>query len=126
MQHTFLTPSDPRWSRFLSRARHDLYHLPGYARVAAESEGGRPLAFLAEHEGMRMFVPLAIRPVRIRGVESPGLFDVVSPYGYACPLVSSEGRTLAELHSFIREATEQCFMRFAARVWSPPLSGSTP
>ncbi len=42
---------------------HDIYQLPEYARFSAFHEGGEPAAFVSEHDGALLFVPLIIMPL---------------------------------------------------------------
>ncbi len=83
----FITPDDPRWCRLLRETRHDLYHLPEYAVLCAAHEGGRPVAFFAETAHNRFLAPLLMKPVPLPGTAGEGWRDLVSPYGYASPLL---------------------------------------
>jgi hypothetical protein len=94
MRGRFLSPGSHLWSDFLSQTTHDFYHLPQYSqlsakdRLSAPDANGEPLAFLAEdEEGNSFFVPLIVRPIAQTGAVSGPLFDAISPYGYASPLI---------------------------------------
>ncbi len=83
----FIAPDDPRWSRALAEVEHDLYHLPEYAVLCAGHEGGEPAAFYAETACNRFLVPLLMKRVPFTGRLEPAGRDLISPYGYASPLV---------------------------------------
>lgn len=71
---------DPSWDDALSRIPHDVYHLPGYARVEAEIHAATPVAFVHTGERHTFLLPLLLRPVPgTTGVEA------ISPYGYPGP-----------------------------------------
>jgi hypothetical protein len=90
MDVEFIKPQDRRWSDLLSRADHDLYHLPEYVSIAAEHEGGEPVAVVVTDGTQTLLLPLVVRPVTIAGTRRmPSHFDAVSPYGYPHPLVIS-------------------------------------
>ena len=107
-------PGDPAWDAALERVPHDVYHLPGYARVDAGLAGGTPVAFV--HDGGRhtFLLPLVLRPV-------PGGtgFDAMSPYGYPglvsdAPLDddASWRRAVGSLQDCLRErGVLACFVR---------------
>lgn len=101
MEVSFLEPDDPRWIDVLGRARHDFYHVPGYVRVAATHEGGRPGALLIADGGDAILWPQIERDV-------PGtsLKDLASPYGYPGPIstASSAARTIDLLSRGLPEA----------------------
>ena len=72
---------------FVTAGAHDVYHLPGYTRACAASEGGEPLFLLYRCPRGCVFAPLLKRPVGLFG--SPR-FDAASPYGYPGPLVRTD------------------------------------
>ncbi len=86
----FITPDDPRWKRVLSEVTHDFYHLPEYAELCAAHEGGRPTAFFAETPRNRILIPLLMKPIPFPGRKGA---DLISPYGYASPLMRDPGDT---------------------------------
>ncbi|HEX9821815.1 MAG TPA: GNAT family N-acetyltransferase [Methylomirabilota bacterium] len=90
---------DPRWQRLLARARHDVYHLPGYIEHAARHEGGTPAALHAEAGEHALLVPVLVRPLP-RELGAPADWvDAATPYGYPGPLVTpgADESTLAAL-----------------------------
>ena len=103
MRYDFIGPDSELWSRFLADTPHDFYHLPKYValsardRLSAPNADGQPLAFHAEDdEGHRCLITLIVRPLP-DSVESPRpLFDAVTPYGYAAPLVINQGNVPVE------------------------------
>src|SRR5919199_2565993 len=72
---------DPAWDDALARVPHDVYHLAGYARVEAEAQQARPVAFLHTGERHTFLLPLLLRSVP----GSTGL-EALSPYGYPGPV----------------------------------------
>lgn len=74
---------DPRWSQVLSECRHDIYHLPDYAKLEAEWIDARPAAFVAREDQAVMFIPLLVRRI-----PDSAHSDAVTPYGYSPPVVS--------------------------------------
>ena len=82
MDVDLLNASSRRWSGFLSSVRHDFYHLPGYASLCADREGGFSQGLLVEHGSSRLLLPLIVRDL------GSGRRDAVSPYGYPGPLTS--------------------------------------
>ena len=84
----FIGPRDARWKSFLKRTKHDFYHLPEYAELAAVNEGAAPVAFYAEKGEAACLAPLLIR--QIPGVlNAPSdWYDCTSPYGYSGLLIS--------------------------------------
>jgi hypothetical protein len=76
-----LEPDDTAWAEALDRTRHDIYHLPGYARLDARLTGGAATAFRYDEAGHVLLLPLILRPV-----PGTGLRDAVSPYGYPGPV----------------------------------------
>lgn len=86
-QWQLIAPGNRLWQEILEQTPHDFYHMPGYVRLSADFEGGKPLGFVAEEGEYRFFVPLVVRPIRIEGASDEGLFDATSPYGYPSPLL---------------------------------------
>ena len=74
-------PGDPCWDAALAAVPHDVYHLPGYARVDAELAGGRPVAYVHRRGDRTLLLPLVLRPVP----GTAGASDATSPYGYPGP-----------------------------------------
>ena len=103
MKVDFIEPQDPRWSGLLERVDHDLYHLPEYVSIAAEHEGGEPIAVTVTDGESTLLLPLVVRPIPNVGASRlSGYFDAVAPYGYPHPLVvTGKG---AEGDAFLRRA----------------------
>ncbi|BCY13011.1 GNAT family N-acetyltransferase [Actinoplanes sp. L3-i22] len=76
-----LEPDDTAWAEALDRTRHDIYHLPEYARLDARLSGGEATAFRYDEGGHVLLLPLVLRPV-----PETGLIDATSPYGYPGPV----------------------------------------
>jgi hypothetical protein len=104
----FLTPGDARWSAFLLRTPHDTYHRPGFVRVAAAQDGGEPCAFWARtRDGTELLAPLVRRALPGDLGAPAGWADVISPYGYAAPLVTP-GASPAAGHALVGCLIESC------------------
>ena len=59
--------------------------------LCAPNGDGQPLAFHAEDDsGHRLLITLIVRPIPASLSSSTPLFDAISPYGYASPLVINE------------------------------------
>jgi hypothetical protein len=87
----FLSPSDFEWAELLKDLPFDFYHLPEYANLSAQYEGGTPCAFYASHEASVFFAPLLLRNIP-RVLHAPTDWcDAVSPYGYPTPLLKPAG-----------------------------------
>ncbi|WIM94227.1 GNAT family N-acetyltransferase [Actinoplanes oblitus] len=76
-----LEPDDTAWAEALVRIRHDIYHLPDYARLDADLVGGTATAFRYDEADHVLLLPLILRPI-----PETGLHDAVSPYGYPGPV----------------------------------------
>ncbi|HEU4349652.1 MAG TPA: GNAT family N-acetyltransferase [Actinoplanes sp.] len=97
-----LEPDDAAWADALTRVRHDVYHLPQYARLDARLSSGTPVAFRYDDAGHALLLPLVLRTV-----PDTDLRDAVSPYGYPGPVSdagpadtafwSDAGRAMADL-----------------------------
>ncbi len=92
-----LSPESPVWTEVLANARHDFYHLPAYARMAAVTDKGEPRALLVTEGERTLLLPLIVR--RIPHTDSA--WDVTSPYGYPGTLVIAPE---ADRAAFAREA----------------------
>jgi hypothetical protein len=75
-----IPPDSSQWLEILAAVRHDFYHLPSYARLAADTENGTARAFVVDDPRGKLIVPLVIRAI------DSDRFDAISPYGYAAPL----------------------------------------
>lgn len=102
MRCQFLQPDSREWSDFLAKSTHDFYHFPSYLslsardRLSAPNADGEPRAFLAEDEsGNAFFTTLVLRPIPQKDT-TDWLFDGISPYGYATPLVVHGGQDRVE------------------------------
>jgi hypothetical protein len=81
-------PNSELWKAALREIRHDFYHLPDYARLCVGLyPGGIPRAFIARDADGLLLLPLILRPIELETGES-SLFDAISPYGYASPILS--------------------------------------
>lgn len=85
---------DQRWLEVLKSCRHDLYHLPAYARLEGDWIDARPLAFVARSRQGSLLIPLLLRTI-----PSADLIDAVTPYGYSPPACSQDAST-----TFMHEA----------------------
>jgi hypothetical protein len=94
----FIDSHDPRWKTLLLQTRHDFYHLPEYAEVAAAHEGAMPMAFYAEDGPAACLIPLLLRPLPAAFNSPADWRDCMSPYGYSGVLVSSPQ---VKLHRFL-------------------------
>ncbi|HLO34438.1 MAG TPA: GNAT family N-acetyltransferase [Candidatus Deferrimicrobium sp.] len=106
MRAELLDADSSRWTEVLAGIRHDFYHLPEYLRFAVRrQEAGEPLAFVAEDEGNRLFVPLIVRSIpETAAAGGAPLLDVSGPRGYPGPLVALD--QTRELDDFVDRALQ--------------------
>jgi len=81
-----LTPDDPRWLQELGKAKHDIFHMPGYLRAWTAAKGGEPLLYSFDAGAYGMLVPMIRRSLGSFGARYKGFHDAVSPYGYSGPI----------------------------------------
>ncbi|MBD0316781.1 MAG: GNAT family N-acetyltransferase [Nitrospiraceae bacterium] len=103
MNADFINPDDARWPEVLRSMKHDCYHLPEYAEVAALEDGVKAMAFYAEKGSSACLIPLLLRPLSRELNAPPDWFDCASPYGYPGILSSSPD----ELHPFLDAFTSR-------------------
>jgi hypothetical protein len=109
MATELLAADDSRWRLFLERARHDTYHHPEYARVAAQYEGGEPFAFHVDDGDSALLMPLLVRELPPELGAPREWRDATSPYGYSGPIATrgvddyTLRCSLASLHEIARE-----------------------
>lgn len=81
-----LEPGDAKWESLLRRVPHDVYHLPGYARVCDTHEPW-PVTLAAVTLGDDALVmPFMLRDLP----RSEAGSDVTTPYGYPGPVASTD------------------------------------
>lgn len=96
MRVHLLDVDDPRWPAALRTMPHDFYSLPRYAALAASTDGGTPVAALAEGGAGTVLMPLLLRDIPRSGSahgDAPWR-DAASPYGYpgiGCATTSGAG-----------------------------------
>lgn len=104
MDVRLLTPGANDWSDLLQTTPHDFYHLPRYAELAAQLDGGEPCALLVRSGDNRLLLPFTRRPMG-------NVWDAISPYGYPGPLVSTRGGVDAAV--FASDVLEKVVPRLA-------------
>lgn len=86
----FVGPDDSAWAAALGRTRHDVYHLPEYARLSRWTDQGDPGAFIYRDTDVTLVWPVLIRPVpQELGAERPWR-DATGVYGYGSPVASPQ------------------------------------
>jgi hypothetical protein len=112
MRCEFVGPDSSLWSRFLAGVPHDFYHIPKYValstrdRLSAPDANGEPLAFHAEDdEGHQFLATLIVRPLPHSCESSTPLYDAITPYGYACPLVINASG--GPIEPFLKDAIDR-------------------
>lgn len=95
----FISSQDAIWTQLLQRASHDVYHLPEYVSFAARQEGGRAGAFVARSGDDALLIPLITRALPPALNVKGDYCDVLTPYGYAGPVVIGQpsDETLARM-----------------------------
>lgn len=117
MRFSLIDPGDWRWTSFLERSEHDVYHRPEYATLLGEERRMEPCACFGESEDGAFLMPLLTAPLPAGLNLSSGLRDARSPDGYPGPLCTG-GQSLlsavrSELAAFLRsEHIVTCFVRF--------------
>lgn len=82
----WLRSDDAGWADLLASAGpHDVYHLPGYHRVAEASCWGEAWLHVVGDGRSWIALPLLLRPIE----GAPGCCDATSVYGYAGPITSA-------------------------------------
>ena len=112
MRCEFIGPDSGLWSRFLADSAYDFYHLPRYVELSATdplcapNRDGQPLAFHADDDnGRRFLLALIVRPIPAARGSAATLYDAITPYGYASPLVI--GPSDDSVDSFLAEAIRE-------------------
>lgn len=85
MSFGVLEPKDAAWPRLLRTVPHDIYHLPGYARVCDVHEPQPTRLAVASSGAHTLVMPFMLRELP-NGVAGN---DVTVPYGYPGPVCSS-------------------------------------
>jgi len=87
-----LAADDSAWPRILSQLPHDVYHLPGYARVCATHEPWPVRLAVASGHGHTAVLPFMTRalPMGASGC------DITVPYGYPGPVCSTDEPLIVE------------------------------
>ncbi len=88
MSFRVLEASDPGWNDVLSKVPHDVYHLPGYARLTEVQEGLTVQLAVAEAGKHVVALPFMLRPLPTDARFGDG-HDITTPYGYPGPVCSS-------------------------------------
>jgi len=83
---------DAAWEVLLGRVAHDVYHLPGYARVCDTHEPSPVRLAAASRDGEIAILPFLLRTLPR---DAAGC-DITVPYGYPGPVCSSADRTVQE------------------------------
>lgn len=86
MPAELIQPSDPRWTEFLDRVPHDIYHLPAFTALSAVPEEGDGRALYVGDERGSLLAPIVVRRIPPHLDPDGSLTDAVSPYGYSTPL----------------------------------------
>jgi hypothetical protein len=110
-----LEPSNPLWRRTLQTLRHDVYHLPQYMVLEAERFNAIPEAVLLTEAECVFFLPYLLRQCGDGREGEPGaagLFDVVSPNGYAGILLNQAAANQPE---FLTAAMNYMIQAFGDR-----------
>jgi len=105
MNTEFLATDDARWSSFVARYPHDVFHTPEYMRHAARHEGGAACAVWGRGDEAEFLVPLLLRPIPDELGDGDLGLDATSPYGYPSPLCAGPGAA-AEADSFFKQFRE--------------------
>ncbi|MFN8620764.1 MAG: GNAT family N-acetyltransferase [Chloroflexota bacterium] len=86
---TRVATDGPDWRALLDAVPHDFAHLPGFLELSAAEVAGEPAALVVEGDGVRLGLPLILRPIPEPGTWAPtGWHDAVSAYGYPSPLLA--------------------------------------
>lgn len=96
MSIEIISPTDPRWLRYLNTVDRDFYHLPGYLDLEATRCEALAEAISIEDGEKSFFLPYLIRDCREIsdgvGFDANEIYDVVSPYGYSGMLLGNSER----------------------------------
>lgn len=98
----FITIDLSQWQPFLAGRFYDLYHLPEYCALDAETIGGEALSWTVTINNRSHLIPLIRRPVNcynMPGNDRP-LYDLISPYGYPGMLSTDKLTAVEACHVF--------------------------
>jgi hypothetical protein len=106
MGERLVSPDSRLWADALHRTPHDVYHLPSYARLCGEMDGGEARAFIAIEGSCSLLVPLIFRqlPDHLRSPE--GGCDATVPYGYPGLLMSCRSGGTVDASTFLHRSIE--------------------
>lgn len=125
MRFTLIEPEDLRWTSFLSRVKHDVYHKPGYVRLLGLERQMQPCACFGESAEASFLLPLLVDGLPERLGLPSDLRDARSPDGYPAPLYQGDRRVLQEtLDDLMTFLADQRII--AAFVRTHPLLGVAP
>jgi Acetyltransferase (GNAT) domain len=114
--HAYLvSPESDVWAQTLRTVPHDVYHLPGYARLCGRLDSGEARGFVATDGDCTLFVPLILREVPSPLCPGGTARDATVPYGYPGPMIScGAGSSGGEHESFLHRALEAMVARLAS------------
>ena len=100
MKAELISAADPRWPAILDHVPHDVYHLPAYVALSAETtDPGEAAALVVSTPHGEGLLPLVIRDVPgARGVR-----DAVTPYGYPGPVGAFGAEAACAAFEYLRE-----------------------
>jgi hypothetical protein len=85
------TSESKLWKEVLQRCiAYDVYHLPGYHKLAEEQDDVCARLFVHESESVVIGMPLLFRDLdQVNGIQRKGYLDVTSVYGYPGPITNA-------------------------------------
>lgn len=81
--------TDTAWPALLCRVPHDVYHLPGYARLSAAQDRVKVRLGVASNGNERLVMPFILREIPGSAERGDAVGDITVPYGYPGPVCSS-------------------------------------
>ncbi len=129
----FITVDSTQWHPFLAGRLFDLYHLPGYCVLDAETIGGEALGWTFTLNNRSHLIPVIRRPIspEHHADDEEPLYDLISPYGYPGMLSTdklSPAEALQVFSHFNAEAEQAGYVSSFIRLnpflnnWSLPAS----
>lgn len=102
--YALATTEEDRWNEVLKRCgAYDVYHLPGYHRLAEEQEAVRAVLCVLESGPTTIAMPLLLRRITgLPGIDFTNYQDATSVYGYPGPIANRKTLSAHDSSLFVQ------------------------